>query len=410
MTLVLIAIKVIFFDLTDSLLYFCTHIFQSCKIMTDNASIKSTAADSGRVVFLDYLRFIACFMVILVHSIEPFYLGGEGTLIRTAGDAAWSTFLDSALRAAVPLFVMASSYLQLPLKYDTWTFFKKRLVRVGIPVLVWSLMYALIPLYGSSEGFDRVGNIRHWLLNFTASAGHLWFVYMLVGVYLIMPLLSPWIEKATKKEEAAFLGIWAFTTLTPFIRQIAASVYGTQEIWGEASWNEFGTLYYVSGFIGYVVLGHYFRKHVPEMSWKKTLAIAVPLWIVGYAVTAGWFWANLPSSYPLEGPIDIAVHLETSWKFCASGVMLTTVAYFMVIRKITCTGQVYRHIVRPVSDMSYGMYLMHIFVLVFFFRTVSAWEIGTPATIFLTAVFTFVSCSVLTWLLKFIPGSKFVTG
>ena len=74
-----------------------------------------------RVVFLDYLRVIACFMVITVHCIEPFYLGGEGTLIRNMSDAAWSTFLDSALRAAVPLFVMASSYLLFPLKYDTAT-------------------------------------------------------------------------------------------------------------------------------------------------------------------------------------------------------------------------------------------------------------------------------------------------
>ena len=58
------------------------------------------APQAGRIVFLDYLRFIACFMVILVHCIEPFYLGGEGTQIRNATDAAWSTFLDSALRAA----------------------------------------------------------------------------------------------------------------------------------------------------------------------------------------------------------------------------------------------------------------------------------------------------------------------
>ena len=34
-----------------------------------------------RVVFIDWLRFIACFMVMIVHSCEPFYLGGEGTMI-----------------------------------------------------------------------------------------------------------------------------------------------------------------------------------------------------------------------------------------------------------------------------------------------------------------------------------------
>ena len=46
------------------------------------------APQAGRIVFLDYLRFIACFMVILVHCIEPFYLGGEGTHISNATNAA----------------------------------------------------------------------------------------------------------------------------------------------------------------------------------------------------------------------------------------------------------------------------------------------------------------------------------
>ena len=35
-----------------------------------------------RIVFLDYLRVAACFMVIFVHSIEPFYLDADGTYTR----------------------------------------------------------------------------------------------------------------------------------------------------------------------------------------------------------------------------------------------------------------------------------------------------------------------------------------
>ena len=80
--------------------------------------------ENSRIVFLDYLRVIACLMVIIVHCVEPFYLGGEGTLIQNWNDGFWCTVIDSALRAAVPLFVMASSYLQFPVKYDTLTFFK----------------------------------------------------------------------------------------------------------------------------------------------------------------------------------------------------------------------------------------------------------------------------------------------
>ena len=45
-----------------------------------------------RTVWIDWMRVVACFMVILVHSTEPFYLGGEGSRILTSADAFWSAF------------------------------------------------------------------------------------------------------------------------------------------------------------------------------------------------------------------------------------------------------------------------------------------------------------------------------
>lgn len=375
---------------------------------TDSAA--QQLSRTGRVVFIDYLRFIACFMVILVHCIEPFYLGGSGTFIRNATDAAWVTLLDSALRAAVPLFVLASSYLLLPLKYDTSTFFRKRFVRVCIPLLIWSVLYALFPYWGSAEGFDRGANLQRLLLNFNPHSGHLWFLYMLLGLYLIMPVLSPWLSKVSRKGEEAFLWVWGFTTLIPFLRQAALSLTGSPELWGEASWNEYGVFQYVSGFIGYIVLGHYFRTYVPDLSWKKTLLAAVPMWLAGYAVTAGWFWLKMPKEFPVDGPVDIAVYLETSWQFCATGVVLTSIAYFMVIRKIVSDGAFYRRVILPVSKVSYGMYLMHMFILVFFNQLVAQWNMATLPHILVTALLTFTVCAVVSRLLSFIPGSKYVLG
>ena len=68
-----------------------------------------------REIWIDWMRVAACFMVIIVHCTEPFYLGGEGSLILTRTDAFWSSFFDSFVRACVPLFIIASSYLQFPL-------------------------------------------------------------------------------------------------------------------------------------------------------------------------------------------------------------------------------------------------------------------------------------------------------
>ena len=369
---------------------------------------------TSRIVFLDWLRMIAIFAVILVHCIEPFYLGGpEGTFIASRSDALWVTLINSALRAAVPLFVLASSYLLFPVKTDTVSFFKRRVSRVLVPFVIWSLLYCVIPPFGSDGEIDVAGNFRKLVFNFVMTgSGHLWFVYMILGVYLLMPMLSPWIEKISRKEEKAFLCLWAFTTVLPVFRPLAETVTGSTALWGECPWNPFGTFYYVSGFVGYLVLGHYIRTYASEVSWGKTLAFAIPFWIVGYAVTAGGYWHFMPreNGFPLSEPYEAAVLMETTWNFCTFGVMMQTVAYFLVIKKITASGWFYTHIVQPVSKLSYGMYLMHMFALVPVFAMVSSWNLPTPLVMIVSALITFVVCAVVTRLLVFIPRSKYIVG
>lgn len=377
--------------------------------------------EKERIVFLDWLRVIACFMVILVHSTEPFYLGGDGTYVASQSDYLLCTFINSFVRCCVPLFALASSYLLFPLKQPVATFAKRRATRILVPLAFWLVIYCLV---SDNPG----GNLLRCIFNFCDPAGHLWFVYMLVGMYILMPLISPWAEKASRKELQVFLGIWFLTTLIPFIRQAGVALFGTAELWGEANWNEFSAFYYVSGFIGYLVLGYYLRREVPELSWKKTLGIALPAFFIGYVITAGWFgsslWMTFPghngvSSFPVNEPIDLAVNIETSWRFCTIGVALMTIAYFLVIRKIKSSGAFYRHIVLPVSKASYGAYLMHII----FLNLIHGWlrplfesSCNSPVTasvlcIFCTAVLTYlVSCTLATLIQKIPYVGKYIVG
>lgn len=363
---------------------------------------------NNRIVFLDYLRVVACFMVILVHCCEPFYLGGEGTYIANSYDAFWVTIIDSALRCAVPLFVMTSSYLLFPLQTPTSQFFRRRVVRVVVPFAIWSLLYALIPMWGCGEGFDRADNLANLTLNFNMFSGHLWFVYMILGVYILMPLLSPWVEKVSKRGEEFFLAAWAVTTLVPFLHQAALALFGRAEVYGEANWNEFGTLYYISGFIGYLVAAHYIRTYI-DWSWKKTLAVAVPMWATGYAIAALWFWSQIPDTYPVNAPIDLAVLMEQSWRFCSIGVAMTTFGIFLIFKKISYSGAVYK-LVEPISKVSYGVYLMHMFALVPTISLVGSWGFATPITIVLSAVITLVVCSVVALIISKLPGGKYIVG
>ena len=168
-----------------------------------------------RILWLDVMRVCACLMVMTVHATEPFYLGGEGSRIFTATDALWASFFDSFVRACVPLFVVTSSYLLFPLQTSAGAFFRRRAGRLLVPFVLWSLAYALV--WG-----DPVTNLRSLLLNFNYAAGHLWFVYMLAGVYLLMPLLSPWAERVERRELRGYLVLWGLTLLIPFVREWAS--------------------------------------------------------------------------------------------------------------------------------------------------------------------------------------------
>ena len=105
--------------------------------------------ETKRIVFLDYLRAIACFMVILVHVCEAFYFNLDGISFSSNADRWWISFIDSSLRPCVPLFIMASAYLLVPLKDSTPVFFKRRFTRVCIPFIVWGLLYAFYPCCGA---------------------------------------------------------------------------------------------------------------------------------------------------------------------------------------------------------------------------------------------------------------------
>ena len=336
--------------------------------------MKENMTNASREVWIDWLRVIACFMVFVVHSTEPFYLGGQGSLILTEADAFWSSFFDSFMRSCVPLFVIASSYLQFPVRYPTCEFFKRRAVRIIIPFAIWTAVYAFV--WG-----EPADNFRNLLLNFNYSAGHLWFVYMLIGAYLLMPLLSKWAETVEKKELQIYLGICLFTTLIPILRDWVSGhavtvVYGPSglprqalfPLWGEASWNAYGLFYYFSGFLGYLLLGLYFRRFVGELSWKKTLLVAVPCYLVGFAVTFGGFLYRVYESaagvFPVEGLVEKAVWWETTWCNDTIGVVLMAVAWILVIKKIKAEGKFYQKVLLPVSKASYGMYLMHLLILV----------------------------------------------
>ena len=388
--------------------------------------------DLKRIAWIDWMRVAACFLVMVVHATEIFYFGGEGTQVLSRADGWWVAFFDSLARACVPLFIVASAYLQFPVRYATGEFFRRRAKRVLIPFLVWTVVYAL--LLG-----DPVQNFKDLLLNFNYAAGHLWFVYMLIGLYLIMPMLSPWAEKVGKRELEVYLGIWLFTTLFPFIREWATPgaltvVEGraglpnlaNYPLWGECSWNAYGVFYYLSGMIGYLLLGLYFRRFVGEWRWGKTLAVALPVWLAGFAICACGFYARIAATgggaFPVNGTVADAARWEIPLLNDSLGTALMTIGWLLVFRKIGAEGGFFRKAVVPASEAGYGMYLSHMVVLGLVATPLVGWLgrgadglLGpvwtTPVEILGVAVLSFLGTALACILLRRIPKlGKWIIG
>ena len=85
-------------------------------------------------------------------------------------------------------------------------------------------------------------------INFSLYTTHLWYIYMLIGLYLYLPILSCWLERASEKALRGFLLLWGVSLLVPYAIQYVSP----GGVWGTCAWNEFGMLYYFAGFNGYL--------------------------------------------------------------------------------------------------------------------------------------------------------------
>ena len=91
-----------------------------------------------RIVFLDYIRVFACFLVILVHASENFYgapgstdMAGPQSFLANEADRLWVSVYDGFSRMAVPLFMIVSAFLLAPMKEEQtmWQFYRQRCLR-----------------------------------------------------------------------------------------------------------------------------------------------------------------------------------------------------------------------------------------------------------------------------------------
>jgi len=345
----------------------------------------------------DLLRVIAIYMVMQIHTGEFEYIATDGSVLHTAG--AWAVgWTNSLLRTCVPLFVMISGFFLFPIE-DECKFFRKRFTRVSIPFTVWCVVYAF---YYYAQGTISLRatllNIAKIPINYGTEVGHLWFVYMLMAIYLIAPVLSPWIISASRKSMEGFLLLWGMTLLLPFIHLFFP------EVWGEAFWNPTPTLYYFSGFVGYVVLAVYIKRFLMVPSLRLD-CFAIAMVVVGYSFTVAGFLYRLRYVQQIKS-------IELTWNYASLNVAVMTAGLFLLFRNIHGDrgNNLLWRFIEDLSRMSYGMYLAHIIVLNAIHSLLAPILENAFLRIPTIAVVTFVITYLAIKLLSLLPGSKYLIG
>lgn len=321
------------------------------------------------IVWLDVVRFVAMFTVVCCHCTDPFNFY-PGTAPNIDEIKLWGAIYGALLRPCVPLFVMITGALLLPVHGEVSVFYKKRIPRVLWPFLIWSVIYNLFPWitgllgikpeiildffpYSGEEvmrqslsiSLDYIAQIP---FNFSIVDVHMWYIYLLIGLYLYLPVFSAWVEKASDKAKLWFLGAWAITLLLPYYNQFVA-----QYLWGTCSWNAFGMFYYFAGFNGYLLLGHYLRN----LDWKlgKILAIGLPMFVIGYAVTFfGFRYITALPEYSDE-------MLELFFTYCSLNVVMMTIPVFMLCKKVNFRSEGIKKALANLTLCGFGIYMIHYF-------------------------------------------------
>ena len=321
------------------------------------------------IVWLDVVRFIAMFTVVCCHCTDPFNFY-PGTAPNIGEIKLWGAIYGSVLRPCVPLFVMITGALLLPVRGDASTFYKKRIPRVFYPFLIWSVLYNLFPWitgllglnpqiildffpYAGEEVMQQSFSVSlEYILmipfNFSILAVHMWYIYLLIGLYLYLPVFSAWVEKASERAKLMFLLAWGVTLLLPYYYQFVSNY-----LWGTCSWNSFGMLYAFAGFNGYLLLGHYLKNL--EWSLKKTLAIGIPMFAVGYAVTfLGFRHITALPEYTDE-------MLELFFTYCSLNVVMMTIPVFMLAKKVKVNSERMKKALANLTVCGFGIYMIHYF-------------------------------------------------
>lgn len=294
---------------------------------------------NGRILYLDYLRVFATLAVFFLH------ISAQNWHETEVNTYQWQIFNfgDSISRWCVAAFVMISGALFLDRRHSIRTIYTKYVFRLLTAALFWGFLYALL-LGGGPEK----------LLIYTIKGRyHMWFIPMIIGMYMCIPVIKKIIESRSVTRYflvLAFIIAFLLPQFTSFVNNFEGSLL-TNIVSAVNSNITDMDLHLVLGYTGYFILGYYLSK--TELSHKQRQVIYV-LGIAGFLFTiVADSYFSLRQQTPkgiFYGDFTVNVLLESILVF--------------VLFKYHCPGSDgLNRIILLLSKYSFGAYLVHVMIL-----------------------------------------------
>lgn len=299
---------------------------------------------TNRILWVDWLKFLAIFGVIGIHVSSS--LLTQDYLFS----AQWyqGVVAASLFRFGIILFLMASGFLILR-KKQSISDIPRRVKRVLVPFVFWLIIYAILKAVfrhelGPGWAFgDLMGFIVRGFLDPTIISVQFWYVYMILGLYIVSPIISGWIQNAPIEEIKYYIWIWIVISLLQFfnVRSIL-----------------FDYLMYFTGAIGYFILGYYLTIQENELFKNRTFGVM--LFILGSAIT---IIGTVGMSFATHGQSLSFIKLGD----LTPGAFLQGIGLFIIVFNTDFTKFDTRinETAVKISKMSYGLYLSNILVINF---------------------------------------------
>jgi len=297
----------------------------------------SSPAAAPRAVAPDVVRAVAIALVVVLHTAGAVANPGPAAGLT----AFWAgNIYDSLARAGVPLFVALTGWLLLAperIAEPLGRFFWRRLDRVALPLVTWSIVAWV---WIAVRDHHAIGWARFWRELLAGPVFyHLWYVYVLLGLYLAIPLLRPLAAQAAPTLRWYTLGLWV----------VGTAVLPLWSWWGGPSIGV--PVLVVSTYVGYLLAG----------TWLATTPLSRrTAWelVLLFLLAAVW---TIVTTARLTGDEHLNVIL---YSYDRPNVIVMALVAFVLLTQPQPAAWVARHpvtlaLVRALAASSYGIYLLH---------------------------------------------------